>query len=47
MGIVMLGAGVGIAAALILAGSPRWWRIVLFFPFWMAALGVFQAKEKT
>ena len=46
-GIVMLAAAVGIAVALILAGSSRWWRAVLFFPFWMAALGLFQAKEKT
>ena len=47
MGVVMLAAGIGIAVVLILTGSPRWWRLVLFFPFWMAALGFFQAKEKT
>ena len=47
MGVVMLAAGVGIAFALIFAGTPRWWRLVVFFPFWMAALGFFQAKEKT
>ena len=47
MGILMLGAGVGIAVALILTGSSRWWRAALFFPSWMAALGFFQAKEKT
>ena len=47
MGVAMLAAGVGIAVVLILTGSPRWWRAVLFFPYWMAALGFFQAKEKT
>lgn len=47
MGAVMLAAGVGIAAALVFAGTLRWWRLVVFFPFWMAALGLFQAKEKT
>ena len=47
MGILMLGAGVGIAIALIFAGTPRWWRFVVFFPFWMAGLGLYQAKEKT
>ena len=47
MGVAMLAASCGIAVALILAGSSRWWRAVLFFPFWMGALGFFQAKEKT
>ena len=47
MGVVMLAAGVGIAGALILGGSSRWWRVVVFLPFWMATLGFFQAKEKT
>lgn len=47
MGVVMLAAGVGIAVALILLGAPRPWRLVVFLPFWMAGLGLFQAKEKT
>ena len=47
MGVVMLAAGFGIAIALILAGSSRWWRIVLFFPFWMGALGFTQAQKRT
>lgn len=47
MGVVMLAAGVGLAVALIGGGSDRWWRLVVFFPFWMGALGLFQAKEKT
>lgn len=43
----MLAVGAGIALALILAGVDRWWRIGLFLPFWIGALGVFQAREKT
>jgi hypothetical protein len=39
--------GVGIAVALISSDLDRWWRIGLFFPFWIGALGFFQAKEKT
>ena len=47
MGALMLAVGLGIAIALVLAGVNPWWRIGLFLPFWMAALGFFQAKEKT
>ena len=47
MGALMLAVGFGIAIALVLAGVNPWWRIGLFLPFWMAALGFFQAKEKT
>ena len=47
MGVVMLAAGVGIAVALSVGGSDRWRRLVVFFPFWMAGLGLYQAKEKT
>ena len=47
MGVVMLAVSIAVFVALILAGLNRWWRLVLFFPFWMAALGFFQAKEKT
>ena len=42
-----LGA-VALAAAVILAVIlPRTWRVVLFFPLWLAALGFFQARDKT
>lgn len=47
MGVVMLAAGVGIAVVLIVSGSNRWWRLAVFFPFWMAGLGLYQAKQKT
>lgn len=36
-----------IAAALMAAGVDRWWRLILFFPFAAAAIGFFQAYEKT
>ena len=47
LGIVALTVGVGIAFVLVVAGAPRWWRVVIFFPVWMAGLGLLQAREKT
>ncbi len=47
MGGVTLAMSVGITIGLIYAGVDRWWRLGLFFPFWMAALGIFQALEQT
>ena len=47
MGVGMLAVGAASALALIATGVPRAWRIGLFFPFWMGALGIFQAREKT
>ena len=46
-GIVMFVIGAGIAAALILTGVDRWWRLGLFIPFYLGAIGFFQAHEKT
>jgi len=46
-GIVTFIVGVAIATVLILTGVNRWWRIGLFFPFYLAAIGFFQAYEKT
>ena len=47
LGIVALTVGVGIAFVMVVAGAPRWWRVVIFFPVWMAGLGLLQAREKT
>ncbi|OLE53318.1 MAG: hypothetical protein AUG51_13660 [Acidobacteria bacterium 13_1_20CM_3_53_8] len=47
MGFAALAAGVLLAFALIALYAPRWSRIILFFPIWIAALGLFQAREKT
>lgn len=35
-----------VVAALLLSleGAPRYWRLLLFLPFWTAALGIFQAR---
>jgi hypothetical protein len=35
------------AVALVAAGTPRAWRLLLLLPLWMAALGFYQAREKT
>jgi len=45
--LVMLGAGVGLAVALSALHADRFWRLLLFLPFWLAALGWLQAREKT
>ena len=46
-GVMALGASVLCAAALTVGGADRRWRLVVFLPLWIAALGVFQAREKT
>lgn len=47
MGIVALVAGVGLTFLSVVFNSPRWSRILVFFPIWIAGLGLFQAREKT
>jgi hypothetical protein len=47
MGIVALTVGVALAFALVVTGAPRLARVVVFFPIWMAGLGLFQARERT
>jgi hypothetical protein len=47
MGITAVVFGIGIAAVLISSGIDQWWRLALFIPFWMGALSIFQAREKT
>ena len=46
-GVVVIVLGGLAAAGLSWAGAPRFWRAVLFLPFWMGALGVFQAVGQT
>lgn len=46
-GFVMLAVSAAIAAALLLSGANRWWRLGLFSPFATSAIGFFQAYEKT
>ena len=47
MGIVALSVSVGVAFVLVVFGMSRWSRLVIFFPVWIAGLGMFQAREKT
>src|SRR5215212_3729971 len=47
MGIAALGAGAVLACGLVLVGAPWWSRVVVFFPVWLAALGLLQARERT
>lgn len=47
LGIVALTIGVAAAFVLVVYSAPRWSRIVIFFPIWMAGLGLLQAREKT
>ena len=47
LGIAALSASVVIAVVLAATGVHRAWRMVLFFPLWVAALGFFQARDKT
>ena len=46
-GIVSLTVAVGVAFVLVAFDLPRWSRLVVFFPLWMAGLGLLQAREKT
>lgn len=46
-GLLMLAVAFGIGLAFVTAGVPRWWRFGLVVPFWLAALGVFQARGMT
>ena len=47
LGIVSLTVAVGAAFLLVSFGAPRWSRLVVFLPLWMAGLGLLQAREKT
>jgi hypothetical protein len=47
LGIVSLTVAVGVAFVLVSFGAPRWSRLLVFFPLWMAGLGLLQARDKT
>ena len=46
-GYVGLVVAIGLFAVLLLTGASRTWRIVLFIPLMISAIGFFQAREKT
>ena len=47
LGIVALTVGVAAAFLLVVYDAPRPLRAVVFFPVWMAGLGLLQARERT
>ena len=47
MGVAMLAMGVFLAVIFTHAGVSRGWYSVLFLPFWMGTLSVFEARKKT
>jgi len=46
-GAVLLAAGAGLEAVLVGVEAQRLWRLFLFLPLWVGALGLLQAREKT
>jgi hypothetical protein len=47
VGVAMLAVGVLLAAIFTHAGVSGAWYSVLFLPFWMGTLSVFEARKKT
>lgn len=46
-GVAAFVGGLIVLAALMVLGWERWWRLALLMPFWGAASGFFQWREKT
>ncbi len=44
----MVAFTVGVASifVLVVAGAPRWSRLIVFLPIWIGGLGLMQAREK-
>lgn len=47
IGSVTLAIGAAMALYFVATGSPRPWRLLVLLPFWVGAVGLFQAREKT
>ncbi|HEV8643409.1 MAG TPA: hypothetical protein VGV13_20205 [Methylomirabilota bacterium] len=47
LGVVALAVGVAAVAALIIGGAARGWIVLAVVPFWVGALGLIQARERT
>jgi hypothetical protein len=47
MGIVFLAVGAALAFLMVAYDAPRLFRAAVFFPLWMAGLGLFQASGNT
>ncbi len=46
-GFVFLGFAIIALVMLMAADVTRWWRLLLFLPYWIAGSGYLQAREKT
>jgi hypothetical protein len=46
-GVLALAASALFVVTLAVGGADRRWRLAVFLPLWIAALGVLQAREKT
>jgi hypothetical protein len=47
VGVTFLGIGLLLAATFLVMSVARPWRIAVFAPLWIGAIGIFQAREKT
>jgi hypothetical protein len=47
LGVALLGVALAAAAVLVALGAPRPLRLALFVPYWIGALGLFQAQTHT
>lgn len=47
LGFVFLGVAILLGALLFVVGAGWGWRLALFVPLWIGALGIFQALDKT
>lgn len=46
-GVAFTAIGLVLAAVLLATSVARPWRLVVFAPLWIGAVGIFQAREKT
>lgn len=47
VGIVGFAVAIVVVAAVIARGGAPGWTLLAFLPFWLGALGLIQAREKT
>lgn len=46
-GVLQFAVALAVLAILTATGADRFWRLLLFLPFWGAATGFFQWRDKT
>lgn len=47
VGVVGIAVAIAVVAAVIARGAAPGWALLAFVPFWLGALGLIQAREKT